>query len=191
MKRLRLVKFAAGLSLVEVLVSTTLFVIIILSMTGIFKMILDSQRQSIATQNVQENVKYFYEVISKEIRMAQRMNNDCLAGSGTRRFSTSTNVYGDVLSLKNYHGDCVTYSLDEDNGVVRFKVTRGSGSNQVGGYLTPAKIDLKELRFFVREVDGEQAYVTINLKAEAVGREANYSAMNVQTTITSRYYRAN
>ncbi|MDP3836737.1 MAG: hypothetical protein Q8Q67_01415 [bacterium] len=190
MRHLRIKKLVAGLSLVEVLISTTLFVVIILSMTGIFKMILDSQRQSIATQNVQENVKYFYEVISKEIRMAQRSSGACAEVPGAARFATSTNTYGDVLHLKNYHGECVSYSLDEDNGVVRFKVVRGLGGNQNGGFLTPAKINLKELRFFVREADNEQAYITINLIAEAVGREANYSLMNVQTTIASRYYRA-
>lgn len=191
MRSLRVKKLLSGLSLVEVLVSTTLFVVIILSMTGIFKMILDSQRQSIATQNVQENVKYFYEVISKEIRMAQRSSGVCPGIPGAARFATSTNSLGDVLMLKNYHGECVEYSLDEHNGVIRFKVGRGSGGNQIGGFLTPAKINIKELRFFVREEDGEQAYVTISLIAEAVGREANYSLMNVQTTIASRYYRAN
>ncbi|PKM87091.1 hypothetical protein CVU83_03405 [Candidatus Falkowbacteria bacterium HGW-Falkowbacteria-2] len=180
-----------GLSLIEVLISTTLFVIILLALTGIFKMILDSQRQSIATQNVQENVKYFYEVISKEIRMAQRSSNACSSIPNTARFATSTNTYGDVLHLKNYHGECVTYSLDEDNGILRFKVVRESGGNAIGGFLTPAKINIKSLRFYVREPVDEQAYVTINLMAEAIGREASYSEMTVQTTITSRYYRDN
>jgi len=177
---------SAGFSLVEVLVSTTLFVVILLSMTDIFKMILDSQRQAIATQNVQENIKYFFEVISKEIRMAKRADGGCDHLPAPHRFATSTNAYGDVLYLKNYHNECVEYYLSDDNGVVRFKVERGHNA----GYLSPAKINMKSLRFDVHEKDDEQAYITINLSAESVGREAAYSDMIVQTTISSRYYRA-
>lgn len=177
----------SGISLIEVLVSTTLFVVILLAMTGIFKMILDSQRQAIATQNVQENLKYFFEVVSKEIRMAKRAGGGCAHLPANKRFATSTNAYGDVLYLKNYHDECVIYSLDRDNGVLRFKVERGANS----GFLSPAKIEVKDLRFIVHEEADEQAYVSINLSAQSVGREAMFSQMRVQTTITSRYYRVN
>lgn len=176
-----------GISLIEVIISTTLFVLIMMSMTEIFKMILDSQRQAIATQNVQENMKYFFEVISKEIRMAKRAGGGCAHLPANRRFATSTNAYGDVLYLKNYHDECVEYSLSEDNGVVRFKVERGSNV----GFLSPAKIEINDLRFIVHEDPNNQAYISINLSAQSVGREADFSKMRVQTTITSRYYRLN
>jgi type II secretory pathway pseudopilin PulG len=174
-----------GISLVEVLVSTTLFVIILLSMTEIFKMILDSQRQAIATQNVQENIKYFFEVISKEIRMAKRAGGGCSHLPAQKRFATSSNLYGDILYLKNYHDECVKYYLSEDNGVVRFTVDRGTDF----GFLSPSKIAIDDLHFLVHEENGSQAYISINLSAHSVGREENFSNMRVQTTISSRYYR--
>lgn len=176
-----------GLTLIEVIVSTTLFVIILLSLTQIFKMILDGQRQAIATQNVQENLKYFFEVIAKEIRMAKRNDGACASIPNGRRFATGTNVYGDILYLKNYHNECVAYYLDSDSGTVRFKVQRGLNS----GFLSPAKIEIKDLRFIVHEDANAQAYISINLGAHAIGREASFSNMRVQTTITSRYYKDN
>src|SRR5680860_334536 len=108
----------SGYTLVEVIVSTALFVVIMLSMTQIFKMMLDYQRQAIATQNVQENLKYFFEVISKEMRMAVRAQSggNCDHMPAKARFVLGSNIYGDILYIKNYHNECVTYSLAKDNG---------------------------------------------------------------------------
>jgi len=180
-------RHSKGISLVEVIVSTALFVVILLSMTDIFRLILNSQREAIATQNVQENLKYFFEVISKEVRMAKRAGGGCAHLPANKRFAVSTNVYGDILYLKNYHDQCVAYYLSDDNGVIRFKVERGLDS----AFLSPAKININDLRFIVHEDDNNQAYVSINLSAESLGREANISEMRVQTTISSRYYRNN
>lgn len=175
-----------GVSLVELMVSVTIFVIILMSMTSIFKMVVDSQREAIATQNVQENLKYFFEVISKEIRMAQRAGGGCPALPANRRFATGTNSYGDILYLRNYHNDCVVYDLAQDsNDVVRFRVKRGADID----FLSPATINISDLKFLVTEEPDSQAYVSINLSAHSVGREAEISNMRVQTTITSRYYR--
>lgn len=176
----------SGITLIEVLISTALFVIILLGMTGIFKMILDNQRQAIATQNVQENIKYFFEVTAKEIRMAQRSSGGCPHLPAGARFATSTNAYGDILYIKNYHGQCVSYYLSDDNGVVRFKVERDFDE----GFLSPAKINMAGLRFDVSDTALEQPMVTMSVSAESIGREASFSKMTVQTSITSRYYRA-
>ncbi|MCF7860392.1 hypothetical protein K9M09_02120 [Patescibacteria group bacterium] len=179
----------SGTTLIEVIVSTALFVVIMLSMTQIFQMMLDYQRQAIATQNVQENLKYFFEVISKEMRMAVRAKNEgnCSHMPAQARFVLSSNAYGDILYLKNYHNECVTYSLASDNGVVRFRVER----DDVADYLSPAKIEISDLRFIVNEVADSQAFITVSMGAHSVGREAQYSQMYLQTTITSRYYRDN
>jgi len=177
-----------GTTLIEVIVSTALFVVIMLSMTQIFKMMLDYQRQAIATQNVQENLKYFFEVVSKELRTAKRAGGDCSHLLVGDRFKVVGNTpYGDILYLKNYHGECVVYSLANDNGVIRFQVERGTAS----GYLSPSKIEISDLHFIVKEEANKQAFITINMGAHSVGREADYSQMYLQTTITSRYYRAN
>lgn len=175
----------AGISLIEVLVSTTIFVIILLSITSIFKMVVNSQREAIATQNVQENLKYFFEVISKEIRMAQRAGGGCPGLPANRRFFKQSNDYGDILYLRNHHDECVIYDLAEHNGVVRFRVSRDGTDD----FLSPAAINISDLKFIIHEDSVSQAYVSINLMAHALGREKEVSKMHVQTTITSRYYR--
>lgn len=177
----------AGISLIEVIVSTTIFVIILLSMTGIFKMVIDAQRQAIASQNVEESLRYFFEVISKEIRMAQKTGGECNSIPSGAIFATSTNSFGDILYLKNYHGDCIIYSIRNTSGVNRFFVENYSAGN--GSWLSPGRVNINELNFIVHENPNDQAYVTINLSASYIGQEAARSEMRVQTTITSRHYR--
>lgn len=177
----------SGFSLIEVIVSTTIFVVILLSMTGIFKMVIDAQRQAIASQNVEESLRYFFEVISKEIRMAKRSGGHCSNIPAGDIFATSTNSLGDILYLRNYHDDCIAYSLISTGDSVVFNVE--NLSQNYSGILTPSRVSVSELDFFVHEVAGEQAYVSISLSANYLGKEAARSEMKVQTSISSRHYR--
>jgi len=172
-----------GFSLVEILVSMSLFVIIITAALNIFKMVIDSQRSAIATQNVEESLKYFLEVTGKEVRMAKRNNGMCSGMAATDIYSSSNNS----LFFRNYHDECVTYSVEAG----RFKITRGINF----GYITPAKINVDELNFVLRpEANGAsstQPTVTMELVAHALGKDSARSEMRIQTTLTSRYYLKN
>lgn len=173
-----------GFSLIEVLVSTALFVIIITGALSIFKLVIESQRSALATQNVEEGLKYFLEVTSKEIRMAKRNNGKCSLPNGAI-YEASSNTNGDTLTFRNYHDECVTYSLEETtDGIKRFMIVR---DGVTGYYITPAKINISELGFMVS--GDEQPTVTMKLSAYALGKNINKSTMRIQTTLNSRYYK--
>ncbi|MFA5024005.1 MAG: prepilin-type N-terminal cleavage/methylation domain-containing protein [Patescibacteria group bacterium] len=175
----------AGISLIEVIVSVLLFTVIIMSATQIFKLVIDAQRSSIATQNVQESLKYFLEVMSKEVRTAKK-NQDVCPGIATNRiFATSSNALGDILTFRNYDGECVTYSLDTDGDNQRFQITRDSQS----GFISPAKIRIDSLHFVIADSSTVQPSIVVNLKAWALSEGQFNSEMTIQTTITSRYYK--
>jgi prepilin-type N-terminal cleavage/methylation domain-containing protein len=178
---------APGFSLIEIMVSVTLFSVIILSVTGIFKLVIDSQRSAMASQNVQENIKYFLEVIAKEIRMAQKSKGFCayLGIPDNSIFTVSSAGGNDILSFRNYYGDCVTYSLATDSGTKRFLISRASNS----GFISPAKISIDALHFSVASGTSTQPTVTINLQAHSLTTAQSKSAMIMQTSITSRYYK--
>lgn len=176
----------AGFSLIEVIVSVALFSIIILSATQIFKMVVDSQRSALATQNVQESLKYFLEVIGKEIRMAQKNEGLCAGIPGNQIYVIGSNSYGNTLYFKNYYNQCVTYYLGLDGETQRFRVTRGLDSD----FISPAKINLDSLSFAAASVASTtQPAITLNLKAHALGQGEFKSEMDIQTTMTSRYYK--
>lgn len=183
---MRKMKFKAGFSLIEILVSTALFVIILTAAMNIFKIVIESQRTAIATQNVEESLKYFLEVTSKEIRMAKRNNNLCALSLGpTDIYKQATNSVGDTLAFRNYHDECVLYSLvTTSDGVNRFMISR---NNKTGYYITPSKINIDELRFIIS--DTVQPTVTMELVAHALGNDINKSTMRIQTTLSSRYYK--
>ncbi|MFA6194806.1 MAG: prepilin-type N-terminal cleavage/methylation domain-containing protein [Patescibacteria group bacterium] len=178
----------SGFSLVEVIVSVALFSVIILSMTQIFKMVIDSQRSALATQNVQESLKYFLEVIGKEIRMAQKNEGVCSGIPDDEIYVISSNAYGGTLYFKNYYNQCVTYSLDQDGtgDRQRFRVSRGS----VSDFISPAKIRIEGLSFINASLASTtQPAITLNIKAYALGQGEFKSEMDIQTTMTSRYYK--
>lgn len=179
-----------GFTLIEVMVSVSLFAVIILSVTGIFKMAIDGQRSAIATQNVQESLKYFLEVTAKEIRMAQKNEGVCAGIPDDEIFTIIPQSPSDVLYFKNYYGQCVRYFLAADGDNLRFKISRGAGSNALSDYISPAKIRINELHFVLNtSASTTQPMVTINLNANALDSAQYKSEMTLQTSVSSRYYK--
>jgi len=166
----------------EVILAVSLFAIIILSSTEIFRLVISGQREAIASQNVQESLKYFLEVTSKEIRMARRSDGSCGVPVG-EIFYISSNSLGDTLRFKNYYSECVVYQLATDEYSQRFQISRDSAT----GFISPAKIKIEDLNFSLN--DTGQPVVTISLLAYALGDDKFTSEMEIQTSITSRYYR--
>jgi prepilin-type N-terminal cleavage/methylation domain-containing protein len=175
-----------GFSLIEVVVSVALFSIIILSTTQIFKMVIDSQRSALATQNVQESLKYFLEVIGKEIRMAQKNDGICPGIPDDKIYVVSNNAYGNTLYFKNYYNQCVTYYLTNNGDQQRFRISRGLDSD----FISPAKIRIDNLSFVLTGgATTTQAAITLNLKAHALSQGVFKSELDIQTTMASRYYK--
>ncbi len=172
-------------SLIEVVVSVALFSAVILSATGIFKMVIDSQRGAMAAQNVQESLKFFLEVTGKEIRMAKKNNGVCPGLGADEMYGLGTENGQDTLSFRNYYGECVKYSFVPDQGVNRFRVIRNSDM----GFISPAKISLDRLDFVLKSSPTTQPMVTINIRAHATGTGLSKSDMTLQSSITSRYYK--
>ena len=187
---MKVIKDKKGFTLIEVLISTALFVVIITMAMNVFELVIKSQQSAIATQNVEESLKYFLEVTSKEIRMAKR-NSDGLCNLPTSDvYKTETAANGDRLIFKNYHGQCVSYELKQmADGTNRFMIVR---NGQADYYITPAKISVDELHFVVNPPSSQsnfQPTVTMELVAHALGSDINKSTMRIQTTLSSRYYK--
>jgi len=175
-------------SLIEVLIAVTLFSVIILSSTQIFKMVVDSQRNALATQNVQDSLKYFLEVTAKEIRMAQRDNGICSSVPDTQIFAIAATTTGEILNFKNFYNQCVSYYLQNDTTVTttrRFRIARSALSD----FISPDEISLDSLNFILTAATTTQPIVTINIKAHALNEAQFKSDLTIQTAVSSRYYK--
>ena len=184
-------KARPAFTLVEILVSVTLFTTIMLSATSIFKLALDAQRKSVMAQNTQESLRYFLEVIGKEMRMAQRNNGVCANMGATDIYTKDTNAFGDVLYFKNYHGQCVHYYLFGASAWTGFTIERVTGAESAVNFITPDKVFISDLKFEVKGSTTTQAFVTVAFKAEAITpARVRLSPINMQTSVASRYYLA-
>lgn len=184
-----------GFTLIEVMVSVVLFTVIIMSVTSIFKLAIDAQRNAIAAQNVQESLKYFFEITGKEIRMAIKNDGSCdvtFVPIGSI-FGFAVNSYGSTLHFKNYIGECVTYFREEDyGGVMRFAVARETFGGTKVDFISPEKININSLYFILRggpTPSDPQPLITMNMSASAIGSSKFQSNMTLQTSISSRYYK--
>ena len=181
------IKNEKGVSLIELLLAVSIFSVLILSSTGIFKMVADGQRNSIAAQNVQENIRYALEKMSKEMRMAQISNDDCLPGAVYKVFNTAG---GDSeLYFKNQYGLCVNYYLEDG----RLKIIQGSGPGASSGFITPASVEVSDLQFFVEDdligsFHSKQPYVALTMEIKAGGQGMHRQEMKIQMAVSSRYY---
>ncbi|MEA3463698.1 MAG: prepilin-type N-terminal cleavage/methylation domain-containing protein [Patescibacteria group bacterium] len=180
-----------GTTLIELLVAVTLFSVIMLSATAIFKIMVEGQRNAIAAQNAQESMKYVFEVMAKEVRMAQKSNDECRIEIGFsipatyKVYNVSSNGEGDILYFKNKNTDCVAYYLADGY----LMVYRGGEIAST----TPSGIKVSNLKFkiiddLIDAFHSVQPQVTMVMDIEAVGKIMHKQKMKMQTTISSRYY---
>ncbi len=181
----------------ELLVAITLFTIIMLAATSIFKMVIDGQRNSVSAQNVQENIRYIMERISKEIRMAKISNHDCdhvfsgAPGNATNKVYNLKGTDNNILYFMNKDSVCIAYFLESDRLKIRYK--RLSPANAFEDFVTPENTIVSNLKFIVVDdpigaLPSVQPYVTMVMDIEADGLAMHKQKMKIQFTVSSRYY---
>jgi len=180
----KIIKNNLGVTLLEMIVSVALFSVVVISATQIFKMVVEGQRNAIAAQNIQESIRYAFETMVKEVRMAQKDESGTCTGGANKIYGVSAD--NSELYFINYHGDCTEYYLEADaNGIFRLKIDRGLAS----AYITSNDIQISNLEFFVVDnLSSLQSMVTIKMDIEAIGKEMHKQKMTIQTTVSARYY---
>jgi prepilin-type N-terminal cleavage/methylation domain-containing protein len=172
------IKNKKGFTIIELLVAISIFVTMILSITEIFAKVNEGQRHAIAAQNIQESMRYAFEVIAKEIRMAKLDEGGACIGAG---HLYEENAEGTSLKFLNYHNECVTYYLDGSALAV--------DRDDYKAYASPGTVVVSNLIFSSVDFGGiVQPRVTIKMEIEAFGKEIDKQKTILQTTISSRYY---
>lgn len=172
-----------GVTLLELMVAVSLFSITILMATRIFKTVIDGQRDAIAAQNMQESIRYTFERISKEIRMAQKDISGSCTGTADKVYDT--NAGNNELIFLNYHGECVTYSLGDYRLQIQRQIIDPSPLP-----ITLKKIRINSLQFELlgSNLETDQLMVVIKIDAEAEAKEQFKHRLKTQTSISTRYY---
>ncbi len=178
----KIIKNKKGFTLMEMVVAIGIFSVAILSATAIFNMAIESQRSAVSAQELQENLRYALEFMGKELRGADgKIECDGLQVVFCYNFNSNPLINTNVLS----------FNKDLNFGMFYLKNNRIMYDwFDQQGYITPASIKVNSLNFIVHD-DGlvfKQPRVTMAIDVEAIGKSAHRQKLNLQTTISSRYY---
>lgn len=161
------IKNEKGFTVVELLVASLVFSIIMVVVGGSFVDLLRLQRRGFAAQTIQEETLFFLESMSREIRVAQITSpNQCNLTS---------------LSINHPIKGAIQYAI---SGNVINKTIGGISSS-----ITSSKVDFSGLRFCVSGagIDDQQPRVTVIAPVRvANGVGPTDLIFNIQTTVSSR-----
>lgn len=184
-------KNEAGFSLVEIITALSIFIVVITVSSSIFQHVIIGQRKAIAGQNGQESIRYIFEIVSKELRMAKRFTSECatqLGAAGATDRVYNLNGGADTIYFKNKDDECVRYYVDGNND---FKVQRvnENGTNNVEGIMTPEKVTVSDINFEVVDSPDYSLMPKITVRIEfELDSGSAVETVDMQTTVSARYY---
>jgi len=190
-----------GTTFLEIVVAVGIFSVTILLATSIFQSVSDGQRSAMVAQNIQEDVRYAMEIMSREIRMAQIFDEEeCFKKDqitkyriyNTERNAQNQNQNQNGLYFKNEKGDCVKY-FTENYNLVKTKEGSTDLIPLISNKIISTKIIISNLRFDIVDSSTNsnsyiQPRVTITLDVEYSGKKMHKQQMKIQTTVSSRHY---
>ena len=177
-----------GVTLIELLISITVFVIALSININIFINSIKAQQQSIETQNVADNLRYAMEVISRELRTMNlsktKDSSYCLDDASCMR---SNGDYSSSISFvsgsENRSGNVIKVSFN--NGAIMFDDDSiNSPGDDVS--ITSPNIDVLNVKFIADNISNfSQPKITIVIQARSVN-SLSTSTTTLQTTVSPR-----
>lgn len=176
-----------GFTLIEVLVSVSIFSMVMLVATGAVFSIVEANKKTHALKSVMTNLNFALESMARDIRVGSQFAcngfGDCYGGVVGERFSYKANRDIDGDGDAN---DSIEYSL-ADQGIKK-EVT--GGTYRGISVITAREVHIESLKFYVIGTgvspdDVIQPKVVITIKGYA-GVAGTRSDFNIQTTVSQR-----
>lgn len=183
-----------GFTIIELLVASTIFIIILTIAVGGFVRVLRMQRAIVALMEANDNASFTIEQMAREIRTGY---NFCTRGnphpwaSGVCTALAGTAADDWELMFINAKNDVVFYRYSSSsNGFLE----RGTASSTSPGDKTYQRLTAPTVRISGFKVvlagnlplDDNQPRVTLAMEVGAIGRDLNFPLNNIQTTLSSR-----
>ncbi|PJA11021.1 hypothetical protein COX67_01980 [Candidatus Falkowbacteria bacterium CG_4_10_14_0_2_um_filter_36_22] len=190
-------KNSQGFTLIEMMVAVSIFSIVILAATGILNYVLKGQVASVASQNVQESMRYALEVMSKEIRTAPEVGSGCsfLFSPVKIVYNISPGFESDYLYFINKKNECILYNLDNNRIMISRDLNKNNSldANEFA-YITPDAIEVTDLKFKVLDdaIDAfhtVQPLVVMSMDVKSKNTFVKDKKVRIETAISSRFYR--
>lgn len=165
------------------MVAVGIFAILLTTFTGFFVGAVQSQRKTLASQELIDNVSYNLEYMSRAIRMARKdLVGDCISIKNNYEMTSQ----GRGIKFKNYQGECQEFFWnDNDNRLYESK------NGETALPLTPAGLEVLSFQFGPSDSWGQgqetQPRVTLYLEIKGKGEKPELQpSIKIQTTISQR-----
>ncbi len=174
-----------GFTLIEMLVSVSIFAIVMLVATGSVFSIVEANKKTHSLKSVMTNLNFALESMSRDIRVGFRYRcddiGDCASGGTVFRYKANRDVDGGGYSADD-SSDQIQYSL---SGGRLMKQLYSSG--QAAFPITAEEIQIESMRFYVvgTGVGDGQPKVLITIRGYA-GTGTTRSDFSIQTTVSQR-----
>lgn len=164
-----------GFTLIEMLVSMMCFSIVIVVITSVFVSSVKSQQTAKDLQNIQDEVRYLMDFISRDIRMADRADGTCGVDNINHIYFVNAGNIQFLKTKPDHSTECITYIHDNINGRIL--------KNFIP--INSDKIKITYLKFIqsYANINTDQPRITIILKARALN---STNEITIQTTISTR-----
>ena len=159
-----------GFTIIELLVATSVFVLVVASSSGLFVSGLRTQRRGIAYQQLLDQTSYLTEYMSRAVRMAKKDISGTCTGSAKLNYSFA----GQCLKFVNYKDQCQQFCLDNA------RLSDGDGV-----YLTSEDLSVSAFSVVLSgQTQNDDIQPKASLSLSIQGKEN--STINIQTTISQR-----
>jgi prepilin-type N-terminal cleavage/methylation domain-containing protein len=191
-----------GFTLVELLVAVAVFSLTVAAASGIFISALQTQRKSLASQQILDQTSYSLEYMGRALRMAKKEKADppaCLTADlipGGRGTNYGTNLARDKIRFVSYDDRCQEFFLDGNQLKERKSPTSTTPSAADFGPPTPLTSNDVFVELFKvgpitdhgwSQDDDLQPRVTISLKLRGVSQKVEERPeIKIQTTVSQR-----
>jgi len=175
-------KYHKGFTLIEILVSLTLFLVVMTISMGSILSVFDANRKSESLKTVMDNLNFTVETMSREIRFGT--NYRC--GLGSFNLSVNCPAGGDRIDFLSSDGvNHITYQL---NG---YRIEKSTDFQTTFAAVTAPEITIQSLQFFVLGAnlgspDNLQPKVLIKIRGKAGKKSNTQTDFTLQTLVSQR-----
>lgn len=185
-------KTKAGFSLIEMIVSMSIFLIAILIIIGALISLSDAARKARAIRVVTDNLSAAIDSMSRTVRMGGYYHCGCGGSVTTPLDCPMTSTAGDggdvCFVFEGQYGNPANANDQIVYRLFNHRIQRSADSGVTFKNLTAPEIDITSLRFYVygSTPNQDQPSVTMVFRGTAPISERATTDFNIQTTISSR-----
>ena len=165
-------------TLIEVLVSVSIFSLIMVILAGVFVSAFKVQKRSLAKGEMLNQVSYALEYIGRALRMAKKdLEGSCISAKSNYEITHG----GQGIKFQNYKGECQEFYLEDT--ILR------ENKNGVIANLTSPDLEISSFRINPHgwdQDDNFQPRITLFLEIKTKNQAGGASQLKIQTTLSQR-----